>query len=345
MFKQLIQNKLESLVKKYLSAHPEIKLVVVSGSVGKTSTKLAIATVLSEKFRVRVHEGNFNDLISAPTAIMGIEYPKNIRNIFSWLRVFRQARKKINGPSDVDVIVQELGSDRIGQVPHFGKYLKPDIAVVTAVSAEHMEYFRTLDTVAEEELSVTDYSASSLINRDDIDGEYAKYLKNSNINTYGTNASAEYYFLVEKYTAKGGFEGAFVAPELSEPVHAKVHLVGEHILRTAIAAGAVGVKFGLTSAEIMNGMSKIKAISGRMNMLRGINGSTIIDDSYNSSPLAVHSSLRELYEITANQKIAVLGSMNELGETSQAEHQELGKLCDPDQLAWVVTVGEEAKNT
>ena len=115
------------------------------------------------------------------------------------------------------------------------------------------------------------------------------------------------------------------------------------ILRTAIAAGAVGVKFGLTSAEIMNGMSKIKAISGRMNMLRGINGSTIIDDSYNSSPLAVHSSLRELYEITANQKIAVLGSMNELGETSQAEHQELGKLCDPDQLAWVVTVGEEAE--
>lgn len=74
------------------------------------------------------------------------------------------------------MIVQELGTDRIGQIPHFGKYLRPDIAVVTAVSAEHMEYFKTLDAVAVEELSAANFSKTALINRDDIEGKHAQIL-------------------------------------------------------------------------------------------------------------------------------------------------------------------------
>lgn len=341
--KWYIQRKLEEFVRKYFAAHPDIKLVVVTGSVGKTSTKVAIGTVLAERFRVRLHEGNHNTHMSTPLAILGIEYPTNIRSIKQWIAVFKAAQERISQPSDVDVIVQELGSDRIGEVPHFGTYLRPDIGVVTAVSPEHMEYFHEMDAVAREELEVANFSKIALINRDDIDQKYAKYLTNGNVNTYGTSAISEYHYISQGYTAENGHSGAFVAPEWQEPVYADIHVLGEHPLRPAIAAGAVGVKLGLSATEIANGLTKIHPLPGRMSILKGVKDSTIIDDTYNSSPLAVESSMRELYQLSVPQRIAVLGSMNELGETSQVEHEALGKICDPNGLAWVVTVGDEAE--
>ncbi|OIP86125.1 hypothetical protein COV88_03470 [Candidatus Saccharibacteria bacterium CG11_big_fil_rev_8_21_14_0_20_41_19] len=341
--KWFIQKKLEQFVVKYFAAHPDIKLVVVTGSVGKTSTKVAIGTVLVERFRVRLHEGNHNTHMSTPLAILGIEYPSNIRSIKSWIAVFKAAKERIQLPSDVDIIVQELGSDRIGEVPHFGTYLHPDIAVITAVSPEHMEYFHEMDAVAREELEVANFSKLALINRDDIDQKYAKYLTNGNVNTYGTSSISEYHYISQGYTAENGHSGAFVAPEWQDPITADVHVLGEHTLRPAIAAGAVGVKLGMSATEIANGLSKIHPLPGRMNILHGAMNTTIIDDTYNSSPLAVEASLHELYKLSVPQRIAVLGSMNELGQTSQVEHEALGKLCDPNGLAWVITVGDEAE--
>lgn len=342
MFKKLIQKRLESYVKQYFLRHPEVKLIAITGSVGKTSTKVAIATMLSEKFRLRLREDNHNTHMSAPLAILGIDYPDNIKSIGAWLNVFSAARQRINSPTDVDIIIQELGSDRIGEVPHFGTYLNPDIGVVTAVSAEHMEYFHTIETVASEELSLANFSKSALINKDDIDGVYAKYLTNPNMNTYGTNNMAEYHFVSQDYTSKNGNIGLFFAPELSDPMPATINVIGEHSLRPAIAAAAVAIKMGLNTSEIERGFSKIRSIPGRMNKLRGVLNSTIIDDTYNSSPLAAASSMRVLYQMTSPQKIAVIGDMNELGQTSTAEHKSLGELCDPSQLAWVVTVGKES---
>jgi len=343
MMKWFIQKKLEGYVRKYFAKHPDVKLVVVTGSVGKTSTKIAIATVLSEHYRVRLHEGDHNTNFSTPLAVLGIEYPEKLRSFKAWRLVFRAARERINAPTDVDIIVQELGSDRIGQVQHFSKYLKPDIGVVTAVSPEHMEYFHTIDNVAREELAVANFSKQALINREDIDGVYAKYLTNANVNTYGTDAIAEYNFISESYSIEDGHKGLFNATELNDPISAKIHVFGEHTLRPAVAAAAVATKFGMNAPEIARGLSKIRALPGCMNVLRGAKNTIIIDDTYNSSPLAAESSIRELYRISAPQRIAVLGSMNELGETSAAEHEKLGKLCDMNELAWVVTVGEQAE--
>lgn len=343
MFKNYIQKRLEAYVKEYFAKHPEIKLIVVTGSVGKTSTKVAIATILSEKFRVRLHEGNHNTEMSAPLAMLGVEYPENVKSISQWFAVFRAAKARINDPTDVDVIVQELGADRIGHIPHFGTYLHPDIGVVTAISAEHMEYFQSIDNVAQEELFVANFSAQALINKDDIDGKFAKYLTNPNINTYGTSATAEYHFVSAKYSAREGHVGLYYAPEWTDPMPATIKVVGEHTLRPAIAAGAVGIKMGMNTSELVRGLAKIHSLPGRMNLLRGAMDTTIIDDSYNSSPLAAQAALRELYQLSASSHIAVFGDMNELGETSQAEHEELGKMCDPNQLAWVITVGEQSE--
>jgi len=344
MFKTFIQNTLEGYVRKYLLRHPDIKLVIVVGSVGKTSTKVAIGTVLAQRFRVRLHEGNHNAELSAPLAILGIEHPTNLKSIPQWLSVFNAARKRIHDPSDVDVIVQEVGSDGIGQVPHFGTYAKPHIAVVTAVSAEHMEFFKTLDAVAAEELSAANYSEYALINRDNIDGKYAADLTNARINTYGTTEAAEFHFLQDDFSLEKGFSGLFTASgEFGVAIKTDLQLVGEHSIRAAVAAGAVGLRLGMTADEIRVGMANIRAVGGRMNILRGVENTIIIDDTYNSSPLAVTAALQALYGFIVPQRIAVLGSMNELGDTSAAEHEAIGKLCTPNELAHVITVGEEAE--
>lgn len=343
MFKNYIQKKLEKSVQKYFNAHPEVKLVVVAGSVGKTSTKIAIGTVLSEKLRVRLHEGNHNSELSAPLAILGIEFPSDLRSLGQWLTVFKAVRHRIKQPADVDVIIQEIGTDAIGQIPHFGTYLNPDIAVVTSVAPEHMEFFKTLDAVAAEELSVVNYSKTALINRDDIPGIYAATITNPNINTYGTSDVAEYRFITDDYTFEDGFSGLFSASGFADPVMANIHLVGEHSIRAAVAAGAVATKLGFSPQEAAQAMSKVRAVKGRMNILRGVNESIIIDDSYNSSPLAVASALRALYQMNVPMKMAVLGSMNELGDMSAKAHEDVGALCDPLQLTHVITVGEEAE--
>ncbi|MEO5690561.1 MAG: Mur ligase family protein [Candidatus Saccharimonadales bacterium] len=343
MFKLLIQKILEHYAKKYLKKH-DIKLVAVVGSVGKTTTKLAIATILGEHYRVRTHEGNYNTELAAPVAILGITYPDNIKSLTAWMNVFKAAKLRISNPKDTDVIVQELGTDKPGDIPAFGRYLCPDITVITSVGLEHMEYFKTLDAVAQEELSAAKFSKLTIVNRDDIDPSYAKYADTKQIATYGSSDKAEYHIDAETSSVlDGGVMGTFYSPEWPE-LSVNLQLVGTHSVKAAAAAGAVAAKLGLSAQQVAIGMAKIRAVKGRMNILRGVNGSTIIDDSYNASPMAVEAALSTLYMIDAPQRVAVLGSMNEFGELSQTAHESVGALCDPNKLDFVVTVGEDAKN-
>lgn len=342
-YKVRVQKKLEESVVAYFAAHPEVKLIVVTGSVGKTSTKTAIATLLTQKYRVRLHEGNHNTPMSVPLAILGVPYPDTVRSFGAWRRAIKAARTRIIAPTDVDVIIQELGADHPGDIASFGRYLQPYMSVVTAVTPEHMEFFKTIDAVAHEELEAANFSRTAMINRDDIDGHYAEYLTNPNVDTYGTSAAAEYHFEEQDFTVDKGHVGKFVGVEIPTGVDVAINVLGEHNLRPAIAAAAVGLKFGLNADDITTGLAKIRPIAGRMNMLRGLNDSRIIDDTYNSSPVAASSAIQTFYGLQAPQRIAIMGSMNELGDSSQAEHEKIGKMFHPDLVDWVITVGEEAE--
>lgn len=343
MLKKFIQRKLEQYVRKYFQKHPEVKLIAVGGSVGKTSTKHAIANVLSQRYKVRMQEENHNTELSAPLGILGIDYPEDVHSISAWLAVFSAARQRINHPDDAQVIVQELGSDKPGDMAAFATYLLPDIGVITGVTPEHMEFFGSIEAVALEELALANFSKLALINRDDIDGRFAEYITNATIDTYGTTASAEYRFETQDTTMQDGYSGNILITEYDEPLPVTLKVLGEHSLRPIMAAVGVGIKLGLTADEIRKGVEEIRAVPGRMNVLRGQNNSTIIDDTYNSSPAAADAAMRTLYTLQAPQRIVILGSMNELGSMSAQEHEFLGSICDPSLLAWVVTVGEEAE--
>lgn len=342
MFKNYIQKKLERYVVDYFKAHPEVKLIVVAGSVGKTSTKRAIATLLSQRYRVALHEGNHNTHLSAPLAILGIEFPEDVKSVGAWLSVFRAAKQRIKDPSGTDVIIAEIGADHPGDIAHFGTYLRPYIGVVTGVTPEHMEFFQTIENVAKEELAAANFSQIAVINRDDIDGEYASLLTNASVDTYGTTGVAEYHFEQQDFTLENGYIGSVMTPEF-EPIPATIKLIGEHSLRPAMGAVAVAAKMGLMPEEISRGLALLRPVPGRMNILRGVENTILIDDTYNSSPLAASSALQTLYSLQVPQRIAILGSMNELGVSSAIEHEKLGMMCDPSMLSWVITIGDEAE--
>ncbi len=344
MFKDFIQKRLEYYVKQYFKKHPEVKLVAVAGSVGKTSTKTAIATVLAKKYRVRMEDSNHNTEMSAPLGILGVEYPVGkVHSVIAWLKVLMAVQKRVRQPADVDVIVQELGTDHPGEIAHFGTYLRPSIGVVTAVSQEHMHAFGTIETVAQEELSLANFSELAIINRDDIDGRFADLLTNQNIDTYGTTAAAEYRIEVKDFDVQHGFQAWLVISGYAETYPADIRVIGEHSLRSVAGAVAVAAKLGMNPTEIAAGVEDVVPVKGRMNLLRGMMGSILIDDTYNSSPAAAAAALQTLYKLQAPERIAILGSMNELGELSADEHEKLGSLCDPALLSWVVTIGTEAE--
>lgn len=344
MFKKYIQKRLENYVIAYFAAHPDVRLIVVTGSVGKTSTKRALATLLSQRYRVRMHEGNHNTELAAPLAILGIEYPGKLRSIGVWRSIFKAAKLRIEQPTDVDIIIQELGTDHPGDIPRFGTYLRPHLALVTAVTPEHMEFFGTIEAVAQEEMNVTTYSQFSLINRDDIEARFAGFTTTPNFSTYGTTGAAEYRFEQQGFDPQNGYTGNIITPH-TPPFPAHIRVAGEHSLRPIMGAVAAGIMMGLTVQNITDGLLAIKPVPGRMNILHGIGGTTIIDDTYNSSPAAAAAAMQTLYAISgdAPQRIAILGSMNELGATSQVEHEALGQMCDPNLLTWVVVVGDEAR--
>jgi UDP-N-acetylmuramoyl-tripeptide--D-alanyl-D-alanine ligase len=300
-----------------LTKKNNLKVIGVVGSIGKTSTKLAIARVLEAGFKTRYQDGNYNDLVTVPLIFFDEILP-GLFNPLAWLALFWRNQKKLKQNYPYEVVVVELGSDGPGQIGQFKRYLDLEIAVVTSITPEHMQFFSSLDDVAKEELSVSKFSSLVLANKDLCDGKYLAGV--DNLLTYGVDTKADFG----------------LTPELQSSAKTKPQQY------SALAAIAVAQKLGLDDGKIKTGLKNIKPVAGRMQELAGINGSLIIDDSYNASPEAVKLALDALYETKAPQKIAVLGNMNELGDYAKAAHEEIGRYCDPKQLELVVTLGPDA---
>lgn len=316
----------------------DFKIVAVGGSVGKTSTKLAIAQVLAQKFPVRYQQGNYNDLVSVPLIFFGHKMP-SLLNPLAWLRIFIINETIIWKKYPFEIVVVELGSDGPGQLEQFRQYLQADFGILTGISPEHMQFFSDLSAVAKEELVIAQLASEVLVNKDLTDAEYLIDLKEP-VLSYGVRAGATYQLGNVKFTN----DLAEFEIRKTQQVLLKAHheSVSEPQLLSICAAAAVGDQFGMEPHEIEEGIHAIPPVPGRMRRLAGVNGSTIIDDSYNSSPQATKSALDTLYRLDGSQKIAVLGNMNELGQYSQAAHEEIGDYCDPKQLSLVVTIGPDA---
>lgn len=335
--KNIIVSLLARKVRK-LRRQNNFQVVAIGGSIGKTSTKFALAAVLKQKYQVQFQEGNYNDPVTVPLVFFGLPEP-NIYSPMGWIDTFRQINKLLKQPYPYDIVILELGTDAPGTMVSFKKSVHADIGVLTAITPEHMEFFEDLDDVAEEELALARYSEKLLINRDLVADKYIKSLPTPTL-TYGVKVLADYKLTHLDYKDGAYDFEIYQGKELL--LAGKHHAIAETQLYSVCAAAAVAHELGLNAKQINKGIDEIKAVNGRMKHLEGINNSIIIDDTYNASPEAMKAALDTIYKLEAPQKIAILGNMNELGQYSQAAHVEIGEYCDPKQLNLVVTIGPDA---
>jgi UDP-N-acetylmuramoyl-tripeptide--D-alanyl-D-alanine ligase len=236
------------------------------------------------------------------------------------------------------VVVLELGTDKPGDIAGFAKYVYCDLAVVTAISPEHMENFKDLGAVAQEELSVANYADKLIANIDLCEDRFLKKHKQKLI-TYGQDTKPNHHIRKVKFTKSGS---QFEIESDDKTIKLSMDAYGSGEVYSATAAVVVAKELGLKEQQIKTAVASLQPVSGRMNRLKGIKDSLIFDDTYNASPVAVIAALDTIYGIKAPQKIAILGNMNELGEHSQKAHEEVGEYCEPSQLDLVVTIGPDA---
>lgn len=316
----------------------DFKTVAVAGSLGKTSTKTAIAQVLSAKYKVRYQGGNYNDIVTVPLIFFGHDLP-NLFNPFAWLAIFWDNEHQLRKKYPYDVVVVEVGTDGPGQIKEYAQYLKADIGVLTGIAPEHMEFFGSLDKVAAEEMSITGLVEKLIYSQDLVDQKYARQLPKDS-KKYSLKQSADIQITDVVFEK---LESSFKVLKNGSPFFEASHeLIAQTLLYGAAAAIAVADELGMDVDEIKKGLASIKPASGRMQILEGIKDSTIIDDTYNATPLTFKAALDTLYRLEAPQKIAILGSMNELGDYSPAAHKEVGQYCDPKQIDLLVTIGADA---
>lgn len=342
--RRFIASLFERQVQRLISRH-HLKVVAVAGSVGKTSTKAAIATVLGEKYRTLVHPGNYNSELGLPLSIFEMSVPTVLFNPFAWAdRLIRSELMLRDYPHKV--LVLELGTDHPGEIALYLRYLSPDIGVMTALTPEHMENFPGgMDDVAAEELQLAASSKTFVANIDEIPAKYRrKYIDHHpRHHYYGLGKDPEYGFTLASTDPISGTTGTLTHQGHVAIKHLELKLFGAHSAKAAVAAYAVGELLGLSKGQILAGLAKLSPVSGRMNPLAGLNGATIIDDTYNSSPEAVVAALAALADApVTGRRIAILGSMNELGPDSPRYHTEVGESAAG--LDLLITIGALAND-
>lgn len=314
----------------------QFAVVAVAGSVGKTSTKVAIAEALGTARRVRYQLGNYNVRLTVPLIFFGHDEPA-IYNIFAWLKILWQNRRIIQREYPYDVVVVELAPGGPGYLAKFA-YLHPELGVLTAVAPEHMEVFGTIEAVAKEETTLLDFCQRGLVNIDDV---AERFLEGKEYVSYGSTKSAK-YILQSARSAKTLGTQRITFDLAGHKVSESIQLTGQHGAKIALAAAAAANELALSQEDIKRALKRLHPFAGRMQILPGIKNTTIIDDTYNASPVAVKAALDVLYDEDVPQRIALLGSMNEMGDFSEQAHTEVGEYCDPGKLDLVVTLGDDA---
>ncbi len=330
------------------------KVIAIIGSVGKTSTKDAIFTVLSKFKSVRKSEKSFNSEIGLPLTILGL--PNGWSNFFIWLEnIIRGFYLILVKQSYPKYLILEVGLGKPGDIiKNVVPWLKPDIVVVTSFPDKpvHIEFFESTKKIIEEKSALV-YALKSkgllVLNHDD-EKVYSLHNKgNCKTISFGLNENSTYRATYPVYITKiynginaiGGINFKLEYGGNAFPVTLP-NVVGLHYISTVLPALAIANEIGCDLLESIKAIGQYSTPPGRLSILSGIKNSMIIDDTYNSSPIAANAAVEVLREIEAKRKIIILGDMLELGKFTEEEHRFLGEsiVSVADIL---ITVGPRAK--
>lgn len=353
--KTILQYLLNFLARAVLKKYrPEI--VGITGSVGKTSTKEAVYAVLSGHFNTRRTLKNYNNELGLPLTVFDAE--TGGRSIARWLKVFGRVlglliKRDKNYP---EILVLEMGADHPGDIRYLTDLAPCKVGVITAIGPTHVEFFKTVRKIAQEKQIIITHlkrDSTAVLNADDDLIAPMRARTDAEVITYGLGDSADLQAVEIKIdqemvegilTTRGTlfkmrYGGALVPVFLPG-------VVGRQHVYAALAGAAVGLAYGLNLVEAAERLRMYQAPPSRMHLLEGIKYTTLIDDGYNSSPLAAAAALEVLKEMKAGEggrKIAVLGDMLELGSYTEESHRQIGRKVADAGADFLVTVGERAK--
>lgn len=328
------------------------RVVGVTGSVGKTSSKDAIASVLGQKYNVRKSAKSLNSEFGVPLTILGEASGWDSASEWAGIlwRGFLQIVQRAKYP---EVLVLEVGADHPGDIQSIIAWLKPDVVVGTRMSEVpvHVEFFPDVASVVREKKYLADAVKEDgvlVLNADDKDIYSFKEGSKASIVSYGMSDRATVVgrhlqiMYSENIGTPEGIKFEIVYQGEVAPVSIK-GILGEHVIYVALAGIATGIAEGLSLKEGVLGLKKLPIPPGRMQILEGIKESVVIDDSYNASPVALENALHALHVVKVKgRKIAVLGDMFELGFFSEKAHMLAGRqaslVCDV-----LIAVGSNAR--
>lgn len=278
-----------------------VRVVGVTGSAGKTTTKEMIALVLAQGLEVHKTEGNLNTYTGFPMALAHL------------------------GPQH-HVFVAEYGMSAAGEIAFLARMAPPDIAVVLNVGMAHVGLLGSIEAVAtakRELVEALGEGGVAILNADDPRVAAMAPAAPGRVLTYGFGLQYDYCATDVRLNGLGGTSFTLHTPSGAVPVALAVP--GEHTVSNAVAAAAVGDLLGIELGRIAAALAEFRPLGGRMNLRPGREGSTIIDDAYNASPGSMEASLQVLGAEPRRVRIAVLGDMLELGDQAVAAHQAVGR--------------------
>ncbi len=312
------------------------KIIAVTGSVGKTSTKDALFVVLSQFKKVRKSEKSFNSEIGLPLTILGV--PNGWNNFFIWFENIARGLylifKKHPYP---EWLILDVGAGKPGDITSVAKWLAPDIVVVTRFPDKpvHVEFFGTTEKIIEEKSALAfalKKDGILVLNHDD-EKVYALHEKaHRRTISYGLGEHATYRALHPMYLenkARGGISvplGLNFKLEYSGNTFPVMlpKIIGMHYIGSVLPALAVAHEIGCDLLASIQAIADYSTPPGRLSLIEGIHNSIIIDDTYNASPVAVEAALDTLSDMLGKRKIAVLGDMLELGKFTEEAHRSIG---------------------
>lgn len=298
------------------------KVVAITGSVGKTSTKEVIASVLSKKYNVLKTEGNLNNNIGLPLMVLRIR-------------------------DEHEIAVLEMGISHFDEMQRMSRTALPDVAVITNIGTSHIENLKTQEGIYEEKSHIFDFlpeDGHAVVWGDDPLLKKVGKVGNKSTLTYGRGEECTVH--CENEISKGllGSDIRIVSSDdrFESSFEAHMPLPGPHMVNNALCAALIGSLFDLTGQQIADGISDVKPMNGRSNLIRTSWG-MLIDDCYNANPASMESAL-DLMALSDGRKVAILGDMFELGEDAPKMHREVGEYTAKADPAVVVCIGELSEN-
>ncbi len=304
----------------------EGRVCAVTGSVGKTSTKDMIASVLAREFSVQKTFENFNNEIGLPLTILGLK-------------------------KEHTALVAEMGMRGFGEIDYLAEILKPDVGVITNIGVSHIEKLGSQENIFKAKMEMAKHikqGGTLVLNGDDkFLGPIDKY-ENINIMKFGIeNEEADVWAGSVKIKEDGtGVEFELHIKNIPCEIYmVKINVPGVHNIYNALCAACVGLSFNMNISDIIDGIGEYEPSGMRQNITLAEGGFKIINDAYNASPDSMKASIEMLDSLPCEgKKIAVLGDMFELGENSAEYHAGMGRIFSKTNADILVTVGELAKN-